>query len=365
MTQLRVAVIGYGKLGSIHARLINESKDFELVGIVDPLEDNRIKAIDELGVRTTSSAGEMLDEIECAIVATPTRFHYEVCNSLLDANKHVFVEKPITARLQEATALVEKASAAGLTLQVGHVVRFDPHFRAAEAIIEEPRLIECTRASGYTFRSMDVGVTLDLMIHDLDLVLALIKSPVASIQAIGAPVIGPHEDVAHARLTFENGAMANLSASRSSYEQVRKMQVVGAHGFVSIDFTNNETITSVGTSQALQDLDLDPTQATQATRDDISERFFTEILPKHEVAITPCNAIAEEHKDFFRAISTQGTPKVSGETGAKVLEIATRIVKTIEAGTTNESVAMQGPHFQQHHSIESDASVYRSHVRGV
>lgn len=365
MTPLRVAVIGYGKLGCIHARLINESSDFQLVGIVDPVASSREAAQAELGASVFGDVTEVLDDIDCAVVATPTIYHHPVCMTLLEHHKHVFVEKPITATVAEATELVKAARQNDLTLQVGHVVRFDHRFQAAEQLISNPRLIECTRASGYTFRSMDVGVTLDLMIHDLDLVLSLVDSPVRSIQATGSAVIGPHEDIAHARLTFENGAMANLTASRTSFKQVRQLQATGAEGFVSIDFMQGDTITAVGIGSELSQLEIDLTDISSEQREEISARFFEDLLPKKEIVATPCNAIAEEHSDFHRAIRDGKPPRVCGATGLRVLEIATRIVKTIQAGTTDEPQALGGPHFETDGTLADSNTIHRSPVRGV
>lgn len=364
MTALRVAVIGHGKLGSIHARLLNDSEDFELTAVADPIVANRKLASDTFNVATTTDITELMSVFDCAIVATPTFLHHQVAKTLLENGKHVFVEKPITATLDEARELVALAEARGLILQVGHVVRFDHRFEAAKQFIRSPRLIECHRASGYTFRSMDVGVTLDLMIHDIDLVLSLVDSPVTAIQAVGTPVIGPHEDVAHARLTFENGALANLSASRASYQQVRNLQAAGPFGFVNVDFLK-DSITTVGVGESLRQLDMDPVTATEAEKQDITARFFTELLPRNTLTPTPCNAIAEEHKDFLMAITSQSNPRVDGETGLKVLEIAKRISDLIQNEGSADQIGIGGPHFNSSGSLAERKSIHRSGVRGL
>ena len=364
MSDLRVAVIGYGKLGAIHARLINQSPAFQLVAIVEPDAEAREVASRTCGVETYDIIDDVLPEIDCAIVATPTKYHHSVCHLLLDAGIHVFVEKPITNTVEEATELVSLADKHGLILQVGHVVRFDHRFRAAEGMIEAPRFIECTRTSGYTFRSMDVGVTLDLMIHDLDLVLSMINSPVASIEAVGMPVIGPHEDLAHARLTFENGAMANLTASRVSYEQIRKLQICGSQGFVSIDFLSDDTFTAISLGSELNEMDIDPTAVTPERQKDLTERFFVDLLPKKEVPVVPGNAIEEEHKDFAVAISTGRQPRVCGKTGLEVLKVAKAITTTIKSGQNQQLVAA-GPHFGAGGVLKTDQAIHRSPVRGL
>jgi len=364
MTSLRVAVIGHGKLGSIHARLLHEAEDFELTVVADPIAGNRQLASDTLSVPTTPNITQLMSDFDCAIIATPTVFHHQVAKTLLQNGKHVLIEKPITATLAEARELVALADARDLILQVGHVVRFDHRFQAAQQIIRSPRLIECRRASGYTFRSMDVGVTLDLMIHDLDLVLALVNSPIVEIQAVGSPVIGPHEDVAHARLTFENGALANLSASRASYQQVRSLQATGPFGFVDVNFME-DSITTVGIGESLRQLDIDPVRATEETKLDITERFFTELLPRTTLTPKPCNAIAEEHKDFFVSITEKSTPRVSGETGLQVLEVAKRISDLIQSGASTEQAVTGGPHFNASGTRADRRSIHRSGVRGL
>ena len=364
MTPLRVAVIGYGKLGSIHARLLNESDEFELTSIVDPIAANRQAAGDALGVPTAVDENQVLRDFDCAVIATPTVFHHQVAKALLQNDKHVFVEKPITATLQEARDLVSIADARGLILQVGHVVRFDHRFQAAQRIIQSPRLIECKRTSGYTFRSMDVGVTLDLMIHDLDLVLSLVDSPLTAIQAVGSPVIGPHEDIAHARLTFANGAMANLTASRASYQQVRSLQASGPFGFVDVDFME-DSVTTVGIGEGLRQLELDPVNATEAEKQDISHRFFTDLLPRTTLNPESCNAIAEEHKDFFGSITQNSRPRVCGKTGLAVLEIAHRIAELITTGSDVEQSGASGPHFNTDGTLVEKQSIHRTGVRGL
>ena len=363
--KFKVAVVGYGKLGTIHARLIQDHPGFDLVAVVDPLAQNRDNAAKDLGIATYDDVIKVIPSVDCAVVATPTAFHHNLCASLLDNGKHVLVEKPITATPAEARSLVSLAKGNKLTLQVGHVVRFDHRFRAAQQRIQAPKLIQCTRTSGYTFRSMDVGVTLDLMIHDLDLVLALVDSPLQSLQAVGTSVIGPHEDVAHARLTFVNGAIANLTASRVSYEQVRKMDVTGQFGFVSVDFLNEDSITTLSPGVGLESLDFDPNALTAGEKQEVSERFFEDLLPKSVIPVKPTNAISEEHQDFYDAIKENRDPIVSGEVGEQVLAIATRIVNTIKLGSTNEPVNTGGPHFAQNRDLVKESGIHRSNVRGL
>ena len=364
MTPLRVAVIGYGKLGSIHSRLLNESDGFELTVVVDPIGANRQAASDALNVPTAVDVHQILSEFDCAVVATPTVFHHQVAKALLQNDKHVFVEKPVTATLEEARELVAIAETRELLLQVGHVVRFDHRFQAAQRVIQAPRLIECKRTRGYTVRSMDVGVTLDLMIHDLDLVLALVDSRVTDIQAVGSPVIGPHEDIAHARLTFENGALANLTASRTSYHQVRSLQATGPFGFVDVDFLK-DSVTTVGIGESLRQLELDPVKATESEKQDISQRFFTELLPRTTLSPEPCNAIAEEHKDFFGSITHHSSPRVPGETGLAVLEIANRISELIKTHCDVGQSGGSGPHFNTNGTLADRQAIHRSGVRGL
>ncbi len=238
---LRVAVIGAGRLGGFHAQKLAGMANVELVGVVDPLPANRDRLAAQLRTGSYSSHLALLGRIDAAVIASPTVLHHRLAVDLLEARTHLLIEKPICATVAEADELVELARQRQVVLQVGHVERFNPAFAAAVPHVRNPRFIEAARASGFTFRSMDVGVVLDLMIHDIDLVLSLARSPLRSVDALGVAILGGHEDVAHARLEFQSGCVANLSASRVSYEPARKMQIWAPRAYANIDFGTRMT----------------------------------------------------------------------------------------------------------------------------
>ena len=205
-------------------------------GAVDPLPAHRERLAAELKTAGLDSHFPLVGKIDAAVIATPTLMHHRVAVDLLKAGTHLLVEKPICSTVAEADELVDLARRRKVVLQVGHVERFNPAMAAAAPQIKNPKFIEAVRASGFTFRSMDIGVVLDLMIHDIDLVLSLVRSPLRTVDAMGVALLGGHEDAAHARLTFACGCMANLSASRVSYEPHRKMQVWSQAAYANIDF---------------------------------------------------------------------------------------------------------------------------------
>ncbi len=238
MTQpLRVVVVGAGHLGKIHARLLREHSQAELVGVVDPSLAARQQMATELQVAPFATLEAALPLCDAAIVAAPTSLHATIGQTLLAHGKHVLMEKPLAPSAAESEQLVRLAASQECILQVGHIERFNPAFRAAQAHVRGPEYIEARRWSGCSFRSMDVGVVLDLMIHDIDLILELADSEVVRVQAWGASVLGDQEDVAQARLEFHSGCIAHLSASRVSPQAVRAMAIYCRESHTSIDFS--------------------------------------------------------------------------------------------------------------------------------
>ena len=235
--RIRLAVIGAGYLGRIHARLAQQVETIELIGVVDPLPEARRLAQEVCQAPILADYHELIGHIDAAVVATPTRFHHRVSLDLLEHGIHLLIEKPLSTTVAEADEVLAAARRQGAIVQVGHIERFNPAWNQADVVplLRSPKYIDATRTSGYTFRSTDIGVVLDMMIHDLDLVLHFANSPVRQVQALGISVLGDHEDVAKARLEFANGCVANLSASRVSYQPVRQMQVWSEHGCVTVD----------------------------------------------------------------------------------------------------------------------------------
>ena len=344
--KLRIAVIGAGHLGTIHTRLVKTIDEVELIGVVDPSPAARQRIADDLEVAVFEDHRPLIGKIDAAILAAPTDHHYWIGMELAEAGIHLLVEKPLTLSVAEADALIRAARTRHLVLQVGHVERFNPAFTTAAAQLHRPRYIEAVRASGYTGRSVDVGVVLDLMIHDIDLVLSLVPSEVVSIEALGTAVLGPHEDLAHARLRFANGCIANLNASRVSYENRRHMQVFAENAFASIDFGAAAT-RIVRPSQRVRRGEIDFPRLAPEEKQRVREHFFTEIMPMEALQVERRNAILDEQHDFVISIRTGQTPQVTGQQGRQALAIAEQIVAQIAVPPVPavQSSSLAGPHW--------------------
>jgi len=346
MSQLRVAVIGVGHLGKIHARLLRQVEGAELVGIVDPVEAARNAVADDLKVAPFTSHQALLGQLDAAIIATPTRFHYEVAADLLRQGVHVLVEKPITPSVADARELVALATERSLALQVGHVERFNPAFVASQPHIADPKYIEVFRTAPYTCRSVDVGVVLDLMIHDLDLVLALAKSEVVSVDALGGAVFGPNEDWAQTRLTFQSGCVANLTASRVSPSVQRSMAAHWQGGSAMIDFAAKKA--NLISHMPLSDEPVDVLKATPAEQAQIKERLFQDYLPLTELPVVDSNAILEEQRDFVASIRQSRQPIVSGVDGLRALDAAEQVLASLAIHRWDgSSSGRTGPHYEE------------------
>lgn len=331
MKPLRIAVIGCGHLGSIHARLLKSldcSEQVELVAVVDPVESQRQRVAQECQVEACSRHGALLGRVDAAVVATPTRDHHQVAGDLLRAGVHVLVEKPVTRTVDEADHLISLARRRQLVLQVGHVERFNPAWKAVAPHVAQPQYIEAVRAGTYTFRSTDVSIVLDLMIHDLDLALSLAEAPVASVEAMGMGVFGPHEDLALARLKFTNGCVCDLKASRVNFAPQRTMRIFARTAFASIDFAAG-TAHLLRPSQAVLDRQVDLTECPPANRARVQETMFQELLPLQTITVERSNAILEEQREFIAAIRTGIPVRVPGEHGRNALAVAERILESI------------------------------------
>jgi predicted dehydrogenase len=240
VTALRTAVIGVGHLGRHHARVLAAHPGVTLVGVVDTLRDRAAEVANATGTRAFADWSEVAADVDAAVVATPTETHHAIASALIECGVHVLVEKPMTRTLQEADALIAAAEARGVVLGVGHVEHFNPAIEAARAHIANPGFIEVHRLGTFPERSLDIDVVFDLMIHDLGLVLELVGSEVVGIEAVGVPVLTPRVDIANARLKFASGCIANLTASRISREQIRKIRFFQPNAYLSIDYKAQE-----------------------------------------------------------------------------------------------------------------------------
>jgi predicted dehydrogenase len=329
MTRTRLAVVGCGHLGGIHARLLAARPDVELVAVVDPDEAARGRTAAAYGCRAVAEPRELAGAVDAAVVAAPTGLHAAVALPLLAAGIDLLVEKPIAATVEDARSIVIAARRHGRTVAVGHVERFNPAWRAAVAACRTPAVVEAERLAPFTFRSLDVGVVLDLMIHDIDLVLSLEPGRLERVEARGLVATGGHEDTVRARLTFSSGLVADLAASRISPVTSRSCTLWADAGILTIDF-NAKTVTTIGASAGVRDGSFVAAAVPAAERGGLKERFFTDVLPIETVTVADANAIAAEHDDFLGAIRTGRAPLVPAAAGAAALEIAARVLEVLE-----------------------------------
>ncbi|NLX95821.1 MAG: Gfo/Idh/MocA family oxidoreductase [Rhodopirellula sp.] len=328
MRKVRTAVIGAGRLGGFHAQKLAAMESVDLVAVVDPVAAQRSRVAAECRTQPLADHRALFGKVDAVVVAAPTLLHHQIGTDFLARGIHVLMEKPLAANFADADALVRMARANGAILQVGHVERFNPALAAASPHIESPKYIEAVRASGFTFRSTDIGVVLDLMIHDLDLVLSLVRSDIQRVQALGLSVLGGHEDVAHARLEFECGCVATLSASRVSYEATRRMQIWSAQSYASLDFASREA-TLVLPSDCLRRRQFDADSLSAQQVDYFRQHLLEEHLPRKVIQSPAVDALALEAMDFVESVRTGHAPRVTGEHGRKAVAVAEQILDRI------------------------------------
>lgn len=327
---IRVGVIGTGSMGKNHARIFSTMPGAEFTAVFDTREEVAREMAAKFGGKPVTSLAEFLPLVDAATVATPTVTHHEITKVLLEAGKHVLVEKPFTETPAQARELCEIAHGRGLVLQVGHIERFNPVMSALEQRLNAPRFIEASRISPHPGRSLDVGVVLDVMIHDLEIVLHLVRSPWVSVDAVGCPVLSKHEDIANVRLRFENGCVANITASRVSGEKQRKIRVFQSDAYLSLDYQNqegfllrlareNETGTSAVSVTAL------PADTAIVTE------FAGKRIVREPVPIEKDEPLKLELVSFIECARRGLQPKVSGREATAALELALEITRQIEA----------------------------------
>ena len=307
MKALRVGVVGVGHIGKNHARLYAESGTAEFTAIYDTDAKNAEAIATLHAVRSAASIEEFAELVDAASVATPTVSHFEIGRTLLEKGKHLLIEKPIADDTTQASRLAEMAAARRLVLQVGHVERFNPVLGALEARLTHPRFIEAHRLSPFPNRSTDIGVVLDLMIHDLEIILHLVRAPVQTIDAVGVPVLSRREDIANARIRFENGCVANITSSRISPERMRKIRVFQEDAYLSLDYQNQsgEIYRKVGQG-----------------------------IEREEVEIEHEEPLKRQILSFVECARGGLQPKVSGFEATAALELAVEITKRIADGAS-------------------------------
>ena len=330
MNRLKVGVVGVGHLGRHHARVLAAMPEVELVGVVDGRIEQARAVAEACQTRAYTDYRDLLGRVDAVSVAVPTSAHREVAGAFLERRIPTLVEKPLATTLLEAEQLVELSDAHEALLQVGHIERFNPALSSLEGLAFRPRYIAAERLGTYTFRSTDIGVVLDLMIHDIDLVLSMVEAPVKSVAAVGVAVFGDHEDVANARIEFVDGTVANLTASRASFQAVRKMRLFGAEGYVTLDFAAKQG-TIVRPSDRLRhgEIDLEGLDLTQAPA--VKERIFGKILRVDQVQGEGREPLALELEDFVQAIRTGSRPRVTGLDALRAIRLADEVLRSLRS----------------------------------
>lgn len=305
---MKVGVVGTGYLGRLHVRVLSEMPEAELVGFVEVNDSVAAELAQKFNVQRFQSAAEIAAHIDCAVVATPTVNHFDVTRELLEAGCDVLVEKPITATVDEANRLIELADRKRKILQVGHVERYNPAIVAIADIVKDVRYIEAERLGVFVGRSLDIDVLLDLMIHDLNLVQSLLKQRVVDIRAVGVPVLTDKVDMTNVRLELENGAVANLTASRVSQDRVRKQRFFGRDFYLSVD-TKDQDVKGYRL---------------------VSEGELKAVKP-FEVSVEKKEPLRAELEAFVRCVRDRSRPLVTGEDGLEAVALATRVAAAIDA----------------------------------
>jgi predicted dehydrogenase len=302
MSNVRVGVVGVGHIGREHARIYSQLPGVEFVGVYDLDAHVAEKVAQRHDVKAFPTAQALAEAVDCATISTPTNTHHEIATLFLEMGKHILVEKPITDNTEQAMALVKLAQAKKLVLQVGHIERFNPALNALEEKLTRPRFIEAHRLSAYPGRSTDIGVVLDLMIHDIEVVLHLVRSPIQSIDSVGTAVLSKGEDIANARIRFENGCVANITTSRISFEKVRKIRVFQDDAYLSLDYF------------------------------DQSGEIYRKIdsrITKEKIKVEKDEPLKLELSAFIECARSSQAPRVGGAQAAHALAIAMQITEQI------------------------------------
>lgn len=337
--EVKVSVIGTGSLGKEHVRIYSElqkSGRATFIGVYDVVNETARKMAERYGVRAFASVEEAAGASDALSIVTPTTTHFGLAKTALLNSKHLFVEKPMTDSAMQAAELVELAQRNNCVLQVGHVERFNPVFKYLEKVATEPRFIEAHRLSPYPARSTDIGVVLDLMIHDLDIVLAFVKSPVISVDAVGIPVLSKSEDIANARLRFANGCVANLTASRISPEKMRKIRVFSSGpivSYISLDYRAQEGFIYRIARDGEQESSV-LKKLLRARDSTIVSEFGGKRIVREPVPIEKDEPLKLELQHFVDCVRARRTPVVSGESAKQALDLAFEITRQAQRITS-------------------------------
>lgn len=326
---LKVGVLGVGHLGRIHVKCALLVPNIELVGFFDPDDNNATKVIEGYGIKRFDSIDELLDAVDAVDIVTPTITHFELAQKAITKGKHVFIEKPITEKPEQARVLLDLMKKYDVKVQVGHVERFNPAMLALKEQDLNPMFIEVHRLAIFNPRGTDVSVVLDLMIHDLDIILNIVNSPIKHVSATGVAVVSHTADLSNARVEFENGCVANITASRLSMKQMRKVRLFQNNGYISLDFLDKKAeIISLHDVNEKENLGDSPVL-------EIETQKGRKLIKMDNPKVEPVNAIQLELHTFVESILENKTPKVTLEDGYKALDLAYQISEIVEQKNKN------------------------------
>lgn len=325
---LKIGVLGAGHLGKIHLKCIKEIPGYDLVGFYDPDASIVRQVEEEFGVKNWGSVDKLIDAVDVVDIVTPTISHFECASKSMKKCRHVFIEKPIVTSLEEARDLIKIAGEANVKVQVGHVERFNPAFLSAEPAFDRPMFIESHRLAQFNPRGTDVPVILDLMIHDIDIVLSVVKSNIRKISASGVAVLSDTPDIANARIEFDNGCVANLTASRISLKNMRKSRFFQRDAYISVDFLKKEL-------EVVRISEPDQSASVQGFIVDLGQGKGARQIHFDKPEIKPSNAIKAELESFYSAIINNTVPPVTINDGYMALDVAHKIIEKINQNARN------------------------------
>jgi predicted dehydrogenase len=326
---LRIGVLGAGHLGKIHIKCIQQISQFQLVGFFDPDVENSKKVSADFGIPCFGSISELIDAVDVVDIVTPTISHFSCASESLKKSKHVFIEKPIVTTPAEAEILIDLAREANVKVQVGHVERFNPAFIAAQPSIKNPMFIECHRLAQFNPRGTDVPVVLDLMVHDIDIILSVVRSPIRKVSASGVAIVSDTPDITNARIEFDNGCVANLTASRISLKNMRKARFFQKDAYITVDFLEKKS-----EIVRMKELDAEPDDPMAMVLDLGNNKGLKQIIFE-KPEIQQSNAILAELESFRHAISANLNPPVTIEDGYNVLLLAHQILGKVNKSLSN------------------------------
>lgn len=316
---IKIGVLGAGHLGKIHIRLLKEIDKFQLVGFYDANQEAAKVVESELGVKSYASIDELLNEVDAVDIVTPTITHYDCASKAIKKSKHIFIEKPVTNTIEEAKSVMGLAKEANVKVQVGHVERFNPAFIAAQPYCSNPMFIETHRLAQFNPRGTDVSVVLDLMIHDIDIILSVVKANIKRISASGVAVVSESPDISNARIEFDNGCVANLTASRISLKNMRKSRFFQRDAYISVDFLDKKV-------DVIRLKNIEGEADPLAVIIELGKNTGSKQIYFENPTILPTNAIKMELETFADSIISNTTPLVSIDDGYKALDVAYKII---------------------------------------